>query len=141
MGFFSEILAAAAPIVGGLLGIPTVGAAVGAQATIEAVQTQQQITALTAAGAAATGAMRKQTVVQTLDAAGKVVKQTITKGGVAVFQSDVTAANRVARQVRRLDKRMPRKVVKETEITRLKNEVTEAALRRARDGADCPPKC
>lgn len=84
-------------------------------------------------GGLGTGAMRKRTIVQTIDAKGNIVKSKITKGGVAVFQADVTAANRVARQVRKLDKRMPRKLVKQSEIARLKDEVTEQALRDARD--------
>lgn len=83
-----------------------------------------------------TGAMRKRTIVETISPGGLVVKRKVTKGGVAVFQQDVTAANRVARQLRRLEKRMPRKIVKQTETARLTEEVKNAALRHARDSAD-----
>lgn len=138
MGFFSELLQIAAPIVGAL--VPGLAAPLQVAVAAPAIIAQQTVEAQ-AAAAARTGAMRKQTLVQTLDASGKVIKQTVTKGGVAVFQQDVTAANRVARQLRRLEKRMPRKLVKQSEQSRLKDEVTNAALRRARDLSDCPPKC
>jgi len=129
------------------LAVGKVGGPVLTQAQLTGVSgtAAQIIKATGGATAAATGGMRKITIVQTLNAAGQVVKQKTTKGGVAVFQSDVTAANRVARQVRRLEKRMPRKLVKQSETARLKEEVTEAALRRARDISDHhhlnPPRC
>jgi len=146
MGFFdsiiSPILEFAAPIVGALGG-PVAGVATAALGGALAADP----TAIAPAGAVglATGSMRKQTIVQTIDANGKVVKQKISKGGVAVFQADVTAANRVARQIRRLDKRMPKKIVKQSETARLTEEVKNAALRHARDVSEHhqipPPRC
>ena len=96
---------------------------------------KEALAALGNGGAVGVG-VRKRTIVQTLDKAGNVVKSKTHKGGVAVFQADVAAANRVARQVRKLDKRMPKKIVKQSEIARLKEEVTESALRHARDSND-----
>jgi len=142
MGFFSDIISTVATVAGALVPGP-LGAVAQAIATVPQITAAQQTTAF-AAGVATgtpTGAMRKQTLVQTLDKDGKVVKQTVTKGGVAVFQQDVTAANRVARQLRRLDKRMPKKLVRQSETARLNEEVKQAVLRAARDRADCPPKC
>jgi len=97
----------------------------------------QSLAAIGAApGGMVTGGLRKRTIVETVNAAGQVVKRKVTKGGVAVFQQDVTAANRVARQLRKLDKRMPKKIVKQSETARLTEEVKNAALRHARDSAD-----
>lgn len=165
MGFFSDILGAALPIVGAVLGGPA-GAAAGVALagivdpedepapltiggtgvraiTLEEAKAAQKAGVL---GPAATGGLRKRTIVETVNNRGIVVKRKVTKGGVAVFQADVTAANRVARQLRKLDKRMPRKLVKQSEISRLKDEVTEAALRHARDHGEHhllpgPPRC
>jgi len=141
--FVKQIVAVAAPIVlGPALGGGIAGIIAGEEAQLATITDIAKTQAVLAAGGAvATGGLRKRTIVQTVDAMGKVVKQKVTKGGVAVFQADVTAANRVARQVRKLDKRMPRKLVKQSEIARLKDEVTEAALRSARDHADRHPKC
>jgi len=142
--FLKPIVSAVAPI---FLG-PALGTAVTSILGTEEIVEQQRVETaqkqIALAGlkpGVSTGAMRKRTTVETLDAMGKVVKRKVTAGGVAVFQADVTAANRVARQVRKLDKRMPRKLVKQSEIARLKDEVTESALRAARNQADCPPKC
>jgi len=166
MGFFSDLLQTVGTVGATLLGGPVAGAAVGTLlgggeetlavgkvggAVLTPTQltavggTAQQIIAATGGKAAITGGLRKITIVQTVNSAGQVVKQKTHKGGVAVFQADVTAANRVARQVRRLEKRMPRKIVKQSEAARLKDEVTNAALRHARDVSSHhllpPPRC
>jgi len=156
MGFFSFLKpiaqvaagtflgAEAAEVIGGVFGDdePAALLKTGTGAELAKMRGKALIPALPATG---TGAMRKRTIVETIDANGKVVKRKVTKGGVAVFQADVTAANRVARQVRKLDKRMPRKLVKQSEIARLKDEVTEQALRDARDHGHGhnghPPRC
>ncbi len=160
MGFF-DIIKAAIPVAAGVFGGAAVGELVSGifgddedemvtrvggtgvrPITLEEAKEAQRTGVL---GPAATGGLRKRTIVETVNSRGIVVKRKTHKGGVAVFQADVTAANRVARQIRRLDKRMPRKIVKESEITRLKNEVTEAALRHARDHGEHhqlpPPRC
>jgi len=156
MGFWDKIVApvlvGAAGVFGGAAGATAVAGLLGDGAEEEEIVTKVGLgeglksavkrgaTGLVLAETAmVTGAMRKRTIVQTLDAAGNIVKSKTTKGGVAVFQQDVTAANRVARQLRRLDKRMPRKIIKQSETARLTQEVTNAALRRARDNGDCPP--
>jgi len=152
MGFFSFVKplatlaagtflgAGAAEAIGSLLGGDEETAMVPATTTALPVATEIGIAARKALTTPqATGALRTRTIVQTIDPAGRILKSKVHKGGVAVFQADVTAANRVARQVRKLDKRLPRKLVKETELTRLKNEVAAQALRDARDGRSCPP--
>jgi len=154
MGFWDKIVApvlvGAAGVFGGAAGATAVAGLLGGPEEEEMVTkvglgeglksaVKRGAPGLEALPSVATGAMRKRTIVQTLNAAGEVVKSKTTKGGVAVFQQDVTAANRVARQLRRLDKRMPRKIIKQSETARLTQEVTNAALRRARDNGDCPP--
>jgi len=79
-----------------------------------------------------TGGLRRITIVQTIDpATGKVVKQETFKGAPAVMQSDVAAANRLNRQLRRLNSKQPKKMVKQSLAARLKEEVVESALRHA----------
>jgi len=156
MGFFSSVLAPvlagaagailgpeAATAIGGLLGTTAAGVVGGpvltpAQLTA-AGGTAAQIIAATGGAAcpAGTGGARKVTIIQTINQAGQVIKQITHKGGVAVFQSDVAAANRVARQVTSLNKRMPRKTVKESQTTALKNRLINNALEQAGDKA-CP---
>jgi len=88
---------------------------------------------------AATGSLRRRTIVETFNPrTGAVSKRETLKGAPAVMQSDVAAANRLNRALRRLNKKQPKKLVRESEMTALKNEVVNSALRRARD--PCPPK-
>lgn len=85
-----------------------------------------------------TGGLRRRTIVETFDpATGAICKSETLKGAPAVMQSDVAAANRLNRALRRLNKKQPKKLVRESAITQLKNEVVESALRKARD--PCPP--
>ena len=87
-----------------------------------------------------TGSLRRRTIVETFNPrTGTVCKRETFKGAPAVMQSDVAAANRLNRQLARLKKKQPVRLVKPSQITMLKDEVVESALRRARD--DCPPKC
>ncbi len=157
MGFFSSVisplLGTAATIFGGAAAGTAIAGLLGgtevAKASAGGIQAAVQAGTITAPGVAAviggvagacpvsTGGMRKITIVQTVDANGRVCKQVTHKGGVAVFASDVAAANRVARQVSQLNKRMPRKTVKESQTTQLKNRLVNNALEQAGDKA-CP---
>ena len=90
-------------------------------------------------GCPTTGSLRRRTIVETFNPrTGTVCKRETLKGAPAVMQSDVAAANRLNRALRRLNKKQPKKLVRESEITQLKNEVVASALRKARD--PCPPK-
>lgn len=169
MGFFSgiaDIIGAALPIIGNVL-LPGAGGALGAavggviggtppiQTAVTTVGAfggtlvgQQAATnvalgtaALAAQGACPTGTLRRRTIVQTFDPrTGAVTKQEIQSGAPAVMQSDVAAANRLNRALRRLNKKQPKRLVRESPVTQLKNEVVESALRKARDanGGVCP---
>jgi len=167
MGFFSELLKVAAPIVGVALGGTAVGAGItallgGEETAVTKVGTGAQLAALRGvdpvlgtnvaqslaaigtSGAGCpqvnTGGLRKRTIVQTIcPATGKVFKQEIFAGGVAIRASDVAAAKRVFRQVSKLSQKMPRKTVKESVVKQLTDRVVKNALERAGDnGNDCP---
>jgi len=166
MGFFDgikDILGAALPIIGnvllpgagGALGVAVGGAIAGTPPLTQAVQTvgafggtqaglqaAANVQAGLQAGACPTGSLRRRTLVQTFDPrTGAVMKQEIHAGAPAVFQSDVAAANRLNRALRRLNKKQPKKLIKQSQIAQLKDEVIEGALRSARDGngnGKCP---
>jgi len=167
MGFFSELLGKVAPIAGALLGGTAVGtgiaALLGGPETVTRVGTGAELAAargvspvlgtnvaqslaaisVTPGGAACpptTGGLRKRTIVQTFcPSSGKVFKQDMFAGGVAVRAADVAAAKRVFRQVSKLSSRMPRKTIKESAVKQLTDRVVKNALERAGDnGNDCP---
>jgi len=141
MGFFDsigDILKIAAPIAIGAIAGPTIGA--GAVGLVTATTAQTQITqaaaqqALVAAGT--NGSLRRRTIVETFNpATGAVTKRETMSGAPAVMQSDVAAANRLNRQLKRLNARQPRKTVRMSESARLKDELLNASLRAARDAA------
>lgn len=153
MGFFSflkPLVDIAVPLIGQFVGLPQVaetaekitvakelGKALAPAAPTTAAQMQLLQTGVT--GACPTqGTLRRRTIVETFDPANNVVcKRETFKGAPAVMQSDVAAANRLNRALRRLNKKQPKRLVRESPITTLKNEVVESALRRARD--PCPP--
>lgn len=170
MGFFSflkPLVKVALPIVGAALGIEALGAVAGAvttptskaEAQVSGLSPAAQqrvrtaggpagLTAQIAAQRAATavpgvvsGRMRKRTTVETFDPVTGAVSRTVTfPGGVAVRASDVAAARRVFRQVRKLDGKLPRKTVKQSPVKMLTDRVIKNALEKAGD-IDCPPKC
>ena len=150
MGFFTDLIQTVAPLAGAFLGVPTTAIG-GAQARGLAPigETPAQATARRVAQAVAggvvtlpaaqvagagcpTGSLRRRTIVETFDPATGVVCRTETlKGAPAVMNSDVAASNRLNRQLSRLNKKQPRKTVKQSTAARLKEEVVESALRGA----------
>jgi len=107
-----------------------------------AAGTQMVVAGATAGGAVTTGGLRRRTLIETFNpATGNIVKREIHKGAVAVFSSDVAAANRLNRALKRLNKKQPKKLIRQSAAAMLKEQVIENALRRAAgfDGA-CPPK-
>lgn len=168
MGFFSELLGAALPIAGGIFGggagagagtalanvlglgdpDPEMVTKVGTGAQLATLQGRPLISQAAlaslgpvagAAGAITTGRLRKRTIVQTFDpVTGKVIKSTSFAGGVAVRAADVAAAKRVFRQVGKLSAKMPRKLVKESQVKQLTDRVVKNALERAGDDPSCP---
>lgn len=161
MGFFSflkPLVKAALPIVGGILGVEAIGALVAPTSKEEAMAVSTRGLA-PAAAARVTGALaplptlttaqaiavesrgrqRKRTIVETFDPlTGAVLRRKTTPGGVAVFAQDAAAARRLFRQVRKLDARLPRKTVKESQVKQLTDRVVKNALERAGDDPSCP---
>lgn len=154
MGFFSDILTFAAPIAGAFLGVPQAPAAAApAPARISAPQQPAALLAKVAPGGrplispeqaqqvlGASGRLRRRTTTETFDPVTGVVTKTETfAGGVAVRQSDVVAARRVFRQIAAINKRIPRKTVKESQVKQLTDRVVKNALERAGDlNGECP---
>lgn len=165
MGFFSELLGVVAPIAGavfgpagaaagtavaGLLGADT-PTAVGTGAQLAAMRgvspllgtnVAQSLAAIGVTKAACpttTGRLRKITIVRTIDpVTGRICKEESFPGGVAVRASDVAAAKRFFRQIRKLDAKLPRKTQKQSRVTLLKDRLIENALDRAGDDPSCP---
>lgn len=153
MGFFGDLAGIALPVLGSVLGGPAGSAAGGALATLfdeedDVIATQATNTVAGAAtqlvqgpagtaislknvGRMSTGGLRRRTIVQTFNPrTGAVVKSETMKGAPAVMNSDVAAANRLNRQLRRLNKKQPRKLVKQSTRQRLLEEAENASLRR-----------
>ncbi len=164
MGFFSELLGTVTSIGGALLGIPQAPVATGTvarMAPLAAISAPPSATGVSAlatiagtrgqaispgtrealfkAAGSPTGGLRKRTTVETFDpGSGFVTKIVMFDGGVAVRSADVAAFKRVFRQVSRINKKLPRKVVKESAVKQLTDRVVKNALERAGDQPDCP---
>jgi len=167
MGFFSELLGVVAPIAGAFLGVPQAPAAVAPTALVPAplalaaTPTPAGLAVLAAKGGGGTisleearraaqtgvlgapsGRMRKRTIVETFDpVTQKIFKIQRFAGGVAVRSSDVAAARRVFRQIRKLDSKLPRKTVKQSAVKQLTDRVIKNALEHAGDphnNGECP---
>lgn len=162
MGFFSSLLKIVAPVAGAFLGVQAATGQVTAQAVPRTLPTvtgdtsglsvmaQQRVAAGTvvargsvsraeALAMESRGRLRKRTIVQTFDpVTGAVTSVQTFPGGVAVRSSDVAAARRVFRQIRKLDAKLPRKTVKQSQVKQLTDRVIKNALERAGDDPDCP---
>ncbi len=155
-GFFSELLGTVTTIGGALLGIPvqpTVAATAvqkvmlpptTALATIAGTRGQMidpgTREALFKAAGSPTGGLRKRTTVETFDpGSGFVTKVLIFDGGVAVRSSDIAAFRRVFRQVTAINKKLPRKVIKQSQVKALTDRLVKNALEQAGDlDQPCP---
>lgn len=166
-GFFSflkPLIKVALPIVAGVLGVEAVGAVAGAVTTAPTTKAEAagisglspeaqarvlagtvrpapSLTTTQAIAVEARGRIRMRTIVESFDpVTGVVLRSRTHAGGVAVFAADVAAARRINRQVRKLDARLPRKIVKQSAVKMLTERVVKNALEKAGD-IDCPPKC
>lgn len=161
MGFFSflkPIIKVAAPIVAGILGVEAIetilaptskeeakavtdvsGLSAQAQARVRSGTVgQTSLTTKQAITIESRGRVRKRTIVESFDPlTGVVLRRKVHMGGVAVFAADAAAARRLFRQVRKLDARLPRKTVKESQVKQLTDRVVKNALERAGDDP-CP---
>ena len=84
------------------------------------------------------GRTANRTVVETLDIlTGIIIRRRFMPGTPHMMNSDIRAAKKVFRQSAALRKTLPTRKTKESEATRMKNELVAAALQNAK----CPPKC
>jgi len=82
------------------------------------------------------GSRSTRTLVQTLDINTGRITTVIKAGSPHLMNSDVKVMRRVIKQTAALEKRIPRRTVKESEMTKLKNQV----IRNAFQGVTCAPK-
>ena len=87
------------------------------------------------------GRFSKRTIVQTLDQSTGQISQKVMSGAPHIMNSDIRAAKKVFRQSAKLHSRMPRRTVKESETTKLKNAAVQKALQNVQGGDCCPPTC
>ena len=87
------------------------------------------------------GRTATRTIVQTMDlATGQIIRTKTMPGSPRLMNSDVAAARKVIKSVGKLHNQMPRRTVKEGEVTKLKNAAVQAATARVTQIA-CDPKC
>lgn len=83
------------------------------------------------------GKTATRTVVETMDLmTGAITRRKIMPGSPFLMNSDVKAAKRVFRQSANLQKRLPRKTVKASATSQLKDAAIDAAIRAANDSGE-----
>jgi len=83
------------------------------------------------------GRTATRTIVQTMDlVTGNIIRVKTMPGSPRLMNSDVAAARKVIKSVGKLHNQMPRRKTKESDTTKLKNSLMQAALARATKG-DC----
>ncbi len=90
------------------------------------------------------GSRATRTIIETLDLrSGQIVSRVIKSGSPHIMNSDVKACRKVLRQSAALQKRIPRKTVRESATTKLKEAAVTAALANVTcpPAASCPPRC
>jgi len=139
MGFLSSIAGAALNIGTGLLfggplaAVPAVQAATAAVASgagsLLGVGPER---APGAVGTGGNGVTHRRTVVQTINnATGDVIREEMRRGAPFLMKHEIQVAKRVFKTVMKLSGKLPRKTVKESETTALKNQLTNKALTTA----------
>lgn len=84
------------------------------------------------------GRTATRTIVQTMDlATGKIIREKFMEGSPHIMNKDVTAANRLFKQTRKLDRRLPRKTVRESKTKQLADAAIDKALRDTNSSSDC----
>lgn len=84
------------------------------------------------------GRQSTRTIIQTIDlASGRTMKMDIKSGRPWLMNKEVNTLVKVTKAVRRADRKIPRKAVKESRMKALTRDVTEKALERA--ACPCPP--
>jgi len=87
------------------------------------------------------GQFATRTTVERLEiATGQVVITSRMPGSPHLMNSDIQAAKKVFRNVAKLNKRLPKRIQKESQTTKLKDAAVDAAIRRANQDDPCCPK-
>ena len=132
-GLSQKVAAPAVAIPSVAEAVVTVGASVGALAADIVVDS-------TGFGGG-NGRTATRTIVQTMDLlTGKIVRQKFMEGSPKLMNKDVAAAKKVIRTAGKLQRALPKKTVRESPATQLKDAVIAKAIRNANQD-DCPPKC
>jgi len=122
----------------GALGLP-LGVAPLAAGVIRPPTGPEQLarsTALMATGG--NGQFAKRTIVQTINlATGQVVKQDVLIGAPFLMNKAVAELRRTTRKLMKANAKIPRRTAKQS----LGSELKDAALKKAIDMTNCPPKC
>jgi len=139
MGFLSQIASTALQFGTSLItGQPAIAAAAGliggagVQAITGPSAGERAAARRGAVGTGGNGVTHRQTIVQTIDnATGEVIKEDIRRGAPFLMKHEIQVAKRVFKTVIKLSGKLPRKTVKESETTALKNQLTNKALTTA----------
>jgi len=87
------------------------------------------------------GRTATRTIVQTMDlATGQIIRMKTMPGSPRLMNSDVAAARKVIKSVGKLHNQMPRRTVKESQATKLKDAAIAAALAKTQQ-IEHAPKC
>jgi len=141
MGFLSDVFNTLAPLA--QLGSPAQFLAPPQRGSSAPLATQPRARPVTRAAVAApagqqiaaaggNGATHRVTIVQSIDNnTGAVLREEVMPGSPFLMNKDFETAKRVFKMISAANTKLPRKVVKQSEITVLKNEVVKDALRNA----------
>ncbi len=126
-GLIGSVLDAPTDLLSGLTGGLLGGAAATAAASVD-----------TTGFGGGNGSVATRTVVETMDLkTGAIVRRRVLPGSPFLMNSEIKAAKKVFRQSAALAKRIPRKTVKESATTQLKEAAIQAAIRNASSGGEC----
>lgn len=104
--------------------------------SLRAPAARQFIGAAQGVGGGGNGQVSVMTIVQTIDnATGAVVREKTLRGSPFLMNSDIAVAKRVFRTASKLGARLPKRIVKQSEASKLKDEIQDAAFSAIRNGA------
>jgi len=136
MGFLTELLGTAVQFgVGAITGQPAISTAAGivaAQGTRALVGIGSPAAVSGTPGAGGNGVTHLRTVVQSIDnATGAVVRESIQEGSPFLMNKDMQIARKVFKMIGMANKRLPKKMVRVSEATMLKDQLVTSSLQAA----------
>jgi len=85
------------------------------------------------------GQFATRTIVETMNTmTGQIVSRKVLPGSPHLMNSEIRAAKKVFRQVRKLDARLPRKTVKTSKTKQLTDAAVDQAIRNVTGPGSCP---